>query len=81
MDKSSLEKLLQTEEVTSTCLWQEYSENNSIHQKAWINNFVELAEMHHNYRVNNHTHPIEYYAQVKAQLDTCLRLLSHNEEL
>lgn len=47
------------------------NDNNSINQKAWLDNFVELAEMYHEYRVNNDKHPIEYFAAVKDRLESC----------
>jgi anthranilate/para-aminobenzoate synthase component II len=47
-------------------------DNNAIHQNAWLNNFVEIARMHHAHRVNGDAHPTEYYTEVKARLDECI---------
>jgi gamma-glutamyl-gamma-aminobutyrate hydrolase PuuD/ankyrin repeat protein len=41
------------------------------YQKAWIDNFVHIAIMHHDARVNNSTHPIEYFAEVSERLNEC----------
>ena len=47
--------------------------SNALHQKAWLDNFVELAEMHHSHRMNNNiVHPIEHYTQIKARLEICI---------
>ncbi|MGB4191976.1 MAG: hypothetical protein WBJ81_05475, partial [Rickettsiales bacterium] len=45
---------------------------NTTNQKAWINNFVELAQMHHEFRMNGAKHPTEYFAEVKLRLNECL---------
>jgi gamma-glutamyl-gamma-aminobutyrate hydrolase PuuD len=53
-----------------------YNNNDNIsksaNQKAWINNFVELARAHYNFRVNEGPNPIEIYSQVKNRLEGCL---------
>lgn len=43
----------------------------TINQKAWIDNFIELAVMHHDHRVEGSSHPIEYFAQIRIRLDEC----------
>ncbi len=51
-----------------------YNEQNSnaLNQNAWIDNFIEIANMHHNYRVENKSHPLEYFTQVGMALNNCL---------
>ncbi len=48
-----------------------YRYHDEIYQKAWLDNFVDLAEKHHDHRVNNAMHPIEHFVDIKARLDTC----------
>ncbi len=45
--------------------------DNTINQKAWINNYVEMAIMHHEHKDNGKMHPLEHYATVKAKLQEC----------
>jgi anthranilate/para-aminobenzoate synthase component II len=42
------------------------------YQKAWIDNFVHIAMMHHDARVNNSTHPIDYFAEISDRLNECM---------
>jgi anthranilate/para-aminobenzoate synthase component II len=46
---------------------------NTINQKAWINNFVELAQMHHDFRVNGEEHPTKVLADIMVKLNQCLK--------
>jgi gamma-glutamyl-gamma-aminobutyrate hydrolase PuuD len=41
------------------------------YQKTWIDNFVHIAILHHDARLNNGTHPIEYFAEVSERLNEC----------
>jgi hypothetical protein len=50
------------------------SNENAAYQKAWIDNFLTLACMHHDYRVNNGSHPINHYQQIQQRLDVCIKL-------
>ena len=58
-----------------------YNEQNSnaLNQNAWIDNFIEIANMHHDYRLENKSHPLEYFAQVSMALNNCL--VQFSEEL
>ena len=53
-------------------LYYNVMDDNSIPQKSWLDNFIDLAQMHHEYRVNNAAHPMNYYARVKDRLDECI---------
>lgn len=52
--------------------YYKYQDDNSINQRAWLDNFVELAEMYHAHRINNAIHPIEYISTIKDRLETCM---------
>jgi hypothetical protein len=43
----------------------------SNYQALWLDNFVDMAVMHHDYRVNNGVHPMEYFANVQQILSGC----------
>lgn len=47
-------------------------DDNSIHQRALLDNFIDLAEIYHDYRVNNGFNPIMYYTEIKYRLDECM---------
>ena len=56
------------------------NEKNSEHQIAWLNNFIELAIMHHDFRVNNDPHPTMYFSIIQERLDECLSGVSSQAE-
>lgn len=47
-------------------------EENAINQIVWLDNYVELAIMHHDFKVNNAPHPIQYMANVELRINECL---------
>lgn len=51
-----------------------YNKDNehNANQKAWINNFVEIAIMHHNHRTNSKIHPTKYFEDIKLRLQECI---------
>ena len=55
----------------------QFNDDNSINQKAWLDNFIDLARSHHDYRFNNVSHPIILFETVKARLEECINLENH----
>lgn len=63
-------------------LYYEELTSSIIHQNAWLDNFISIAKMHHEYRVNNATHPEEYMHGIKARLEECTKkIMWENLEL
>lgn len=52
--------------------YNKIDDQNAIHQEAWINNFIELAQMHHDFRVNGGDHPIQIFSDISTRLTECL---------
>jgi anthranilate/para-aminobenzoate synthase component II len=46
--------------------------DNAAPQLAWIQSFLDLAEMHHAYKHQGGISPVEYYANVKQRLEECM---------
>ncbi len=42
------------------------------HEHAWLENFINLAVMHHYHVHNNGMHPLEYMQGVQEQLNKCM---------
>jgi hypothetical protein len=43
----------------------------NIYQKSWFDNFISLAKKHHDYRIEEALHPINYFQQVQERLEEC----------
>jgi len=46
--------------------------NSTNHEEALLNNFIKLAELHHNSRMGIHAHPETIFEQVSERLDQCM---------
>jgi gamma-glutamyl-gamma-aminobutyrate hydrolase PuuD len=50
------------------------------HEQAWLDNFINIAKMHHSHQADQAQHPIDYFKHVKETLDKCLRTSHCNNE-
>ena len=49
-----------------------HQDENVNHQKSWLENFIHLTKMHHNFLHHDTIHPQVFMLQVKARIDKCM---------
>ena len=42
------------------------------HQKVWLDNFIDLANLHHDFRMGIREHPEVFFEQINERLEQCM---------
>ncbi len=50
-----------------------YTLENATYEKSWLDNFINIASMHHEYRMGQHDNPIDYFSNIQQRLAECVK--------
>ena len=52
--------------------YHETNDSTINHQKVWLDHFIDLASLHHDFRMGIHEHPEVFFEQINERLEQCM---------